>query len=170
MADRANAVRRYREALGRHQERFAVLVARETGKPLWEARQEVIASIRAVDLLLEEGVHLLQPRILDEREARSDYRPRGVVGIVTPYNLPLLIPTLEVCAALLAGNAVVLKPSKFTPGVGQGVAEMMDRSRLPRGVFNLIQGPGSGIGHRLVTHKGLDALLFSGSFSTAMAI
>ncbi|MEZ4317063.1 MAG: aldehyde dehydrogenase family protein [Myxococcota bacterium] len=168
--DRAKAVRKFRDSLNKFQEKFAVLITRETGKPIWESRQEVIASIRAVDLLLEEGLTLLEPRILDEREARSDYRPRGVVGILVPYNLPLLIPTLHCCAALLAGNSVVLKPSKFTPGVGQAVAEMMDRCKLPRGAFNLVQGSGTGIGQKLVTHPGLDALIFSGGFDTAMAI
>lgn len=170
MPERAAAVRKFREAVNRHQEKFAELLTRETGKPLWESRQEVVAAIRAVDLLLEDGIVLLDPRVLDEKEARSDYRPRGVVGIICPYNLPLLIPTLQSASALLAGNTVVFKPSKFTPGSGQLVAEMWDRCRLPRGVFNLVQGSGSGIGQRLATHRGLDVLLFSGSFATAMAI
>jgi len=166
-ADRAKAVRKYRDVLHKQQERFAILITRETGKPLWESRQEVIASVRAVDLLLDEGMALLEPRILHEREARSDYRPRGVVGVLVPFNLPLLISTLKACAALLAGNSVVIKPSKFTPGVGQAVAELFDRCRLPRGTFNMIQGSGKGIGQRLATHEGLDALLFSGTFPTA---
>lgn len=167
---RSTALRKYKEQLGRARDYFAALITRETGKPLWEARQEVLASMRAIDLLLEDGVDLLEPRILDEREARSDYRPRGVVAILAPYIMPLLIPTLNVASSLLAGNTVVFKPSKFTPGVGQGVAELIDRCRLPRGVFNLAQGSGSGIGQRLATHPGVDALLFSGSFATAMAL
>ncbi len=168
--DRAKTIRKYRDVLNKQQERFAVLISRETGKPLWEARQEVIASIRVVDLLLDEGMALLEPRVLNEREARSDYRPRGVVAILVPYNLPLLIPTLHACAALLAGNTVVLKPSKFTPGVGQGVAELMDRCKLPRGTFNLVQGSGTGIGQKLASHPGIDALLFSGGYGTAVAL
>ncbi|MEN0068214.1 MAG: aldehyde dehydrogenase family protein [Myxococcota bacterium] len=168
--DRVKALRKYRDVLSKRQERFAELITRETGKPKWEARQEVIASIRAVDLLLEEGVTLLGPRVLSEREARSDYRPHGVVAILVPYNLPLLIPTLHVAASLLAGNTVVLKPSKFTPGVGQALGEALDRCKLPRGAFNLIQGSGTGIGQRLATHPGIDALLFSGSFATAVRL
>ncbi len=165
--DRTKALRRYRDVLSKRQESFANLITRETGKPWWEARQEVVASIRAVDLLVEEGMSLLEPRILNEREARSDYRPRGVVGVLVPYSLPLLVPTLQLSAALLAGNTVVFKPSKFTPGVGQAVGEVFDRCRLPRGTFNLVQGSGAVIGEKLATHPGIDALMFSGSYATA---
>ena len=170
LSERAVPVRRLRDHISRHQDAISTLITRETGKPVWEARQEVIASIRSLDLLLEEGLSVIDPRILDEREARSDYRPRGVVGILSPHNMPMLVPTLQVGAALLAGNSVVFKPSKFTPGVGQAIAEMADRCRLPRGVFNMVQGSGAVIGQKLATHVGIDALLFSGSFGTAMAI
>jgi succinylglutamic semialdehyde dehydrogenase len=169
-ADRAKAVRKYRDVLSRQHERIAALVTRETGKPLWEARQEVIASTRAVDLLLEEGLGLLESRVLHEHEARSDVLPRGVVGMVVPFTLPLLVPTLQACAALLAGNAVVFKPSKYTPAVGQAVVELFDRCRLPRGVVNLVQGSGNAVGRRLAGHPGLDALLFGGSWSGARAV
>lgn len=170
ISERAQALRRYREVLSKQQERFAILIAREVGKPLWEARQEVISAVRAIDLLLEEGLSMVEPRVLDEREARADWLARGVVGILAPYNLPLLIPTLQAGAALVGGNTVVLKPSKFTPGVGQGIAEIFDRCKLPRGVFNMVHGSGSGVGTRIATHPSLDALLFSGSFTTAQAI
>ena len=62
---------------------------------LAEQVEERIAAIRAVDLLLEEGIQLLEPKILNEREARSDFRPRGTTAILAPYNLPLLLPTLR---------------------------------------------------------------------------
>ena len=169
-ADRSKAIRKFRDVLSRKQDQFAKLITRETGKPWWEARQEVIASIRAVDLLLEDGMLLLEPRVLNEREARSDFRPRGVVGILVPYSLPLLVATLHAAAAILAGNAVVVKPSKFTPGVGQAVGEAFDRCKLPRGTFNLVQGSGAAIGHRLATHPGIDALMFSGSHATAVKL
>ncbi len=170
LKDRATIVRRLREVMSKHQQKIATLVTRETGKPVWESRQEVVAAIRAVDLLLDEGLALLEPRVLDQYQARSDYRPRGVVGILAPYNLPILIPVLQIAAAMLAGNTVVYKPSKFTPGVGQAIAEALDRCRLPRGVFNLVQGSGSGVGQRIATSPSLDALLFSGSYQTATAI
>lgn len=168
--DRAGAMRRFRDGMARHQEKLARLMLRETGRPLWETRQEVLASVRAIDLFLDDGITLLAPRVYDEIGARSDRVPRGVVGILTPYTFPLLLPTTQIAAALLSGNAVVFKPSKYVPGSGQAIAELLDGCRLPRGVFNLVQGPGSVVGHRLATSHGLDALLFSGSYTTGQSI
>ena len=170
LSDRAATVRRYRDQLARNQERVARMITRETGKPLWEGRQEVLAAIRALDLLLDEGVAMLGPRVIEEIGARSDRVPRGVVGILCPYNFPTLVPSLQASSALLAGNAVVVKPSKFTPGVGQLLAELWDRCKLPRGVYNMVQGPGSVVGQRMVLSPGLDALVFTGTYSTASAI
>lgn len=168
--DRVTAVRRFREAIHRVQDRMSRLITRETGKPLWEARQEVLATLRALDIYLDEGVATLAPRIIEEQGARSDRLPRGVVAVVSPYTFPALLPATQTAAALLAGNTVVLKPSKYTPGVGQLLAEMWDQCKLPRGVFNLVQGPGAVVGQRLVAHTGVDAVVFSGSYSTAQAI
>lgn len=168
--DRAATLKRFRDQLTRFQERLARLVTRETGKPIWEARQEVLAAIRAVDLFLDIGYTLLAPRVIDEVGARSDRMPRGVVGVIAPFNFPVLLPVSHTSAALLAGNAVVFKPSKYTPGTGQAIAELWDRCRLPRGAFNMVQGPGAVIGQRIVTHPGLDALLFNGSYQTCVAL
>lgn len=170
LADRTSAVRRFRDHLAHHQEPMARLLTRENGKPLWEARQEVASAVRAVDLFLDEGASVLGPRALDDVSARSDVLPRGVVGVVNPYNLPVLLGATTTAAAVLAGNAVVVKPSKFTPGVGQLLAELWDRCKLPRGVVNLVQGSGSVVGNRLVSHAGLDALLFAGSFESAREV
>ena len=170
LADRHAAVTRFRESLNRHQERLARLVTRETGKPIWEARQELRAAVRAIDLFLDEGVQLLRPRVIEEIGARSDRLPRGVVATLTPYNFPILLPATHTAAAILTGNAVITKPSKFTPGVGQAVAEMWDRCKLPRGVFHMVQGPGAVVGQRMVLHPGVDALMFTGSYSTAATL
>lgn len=170
LTDRAAAVRRFRDQVARSQERLARMVSRETGKPLWESRQEVLASVRALDLLLDKGVQMLQPTVIEEIGARSDRVPRGVVGLLCPSNFPLLIPAMQSAAALLAGNSVVAKPSKFTPGVGQLIAELWDRCRLPRGVYNMVQGPGTVVGQRLVLHPQVSVLSVAGSYATAATI
>jgi acyl-CoA reductase-like NAD-dependent aldehyde dehydrogenase len=168
--ERAAALYRLREALLHLQENLAILITRENGKPFWEARQEVDATVRLLDVLMEDGVGLLASQVVDEVGARMDRIPRGAVAVITPYNLPLLVPVSHTAMALMAGNSVVLKPSKFTPGVGQAVADLWDRCRLPRGVFNMVQGSGAVVGQRLAVHPGIDMLLFTGSFETAMNV
>ena len=170
LMDRAAAVRRFREQLLTCQEPAARLLTREVGKPLWESRQEVASAVRAIDLFLDDGVGLLAPRVIEEISARTDYLPRGIVGIVTPYNLPVLLGVTMSVASILGGNAVVMKPSKFTPGIGQFLAELWDRCKLPRGVFNLVHGSGGVIGQRLVAHSRLDALLFVGGYDSAREV
>ncbi len=170
LMERAAAVRRFREQFGRHQDDAAHLLTRETGKPLWEARQEATAAIRSVDLFLDDGLGLIAPRVIEEIGGRADYVPRGVVGVVNPYVMPLLQAVQTTVAAVMGGNAVVMKPSKFTPAVGQHVAEMWDRCKLPRGVVNMVHGSGSVVGQKLVAHHGLDALVFAGGYDTARDI
>ena len=167
LMERAAAVQRYREQLQELAEPVASLIVREAGKPLWEARQEVAASLRALDLLLDDGVGLVAPRVMEDIAGRTDYVARGVVAIVNPSVLTLTNAVLTTSAAILGGNGVVYKPSKYSPVVGQTVAELWDRVKLPRGVFNLVQGPGAAVGQRLVNHPGIDALLFTGSYETA---
>jgi acyl-CoA reductase-like NAD-dependent aldehyde dehydrogenase len=168
--DRAASLRTLSRQLQRYAEPIATLVSRETGKPLWEARQEVTAASRAIDLVIEDGLPALEPRVVQRREAWAERRPHGVVGVITPYNFPILIPALHTAAALLAGNAVILKPSTLAPASGQAFAEAVDRSRFPRGVFNLVQGPGSVTGARLCVHPQLKALLVTGRYETAMQV
>jgi succinylglutamic semialdehyde dehydrogenase len=170
VGDRATAVFRFREALVGLQDHLAILVTRETGKPLWEARQEVHSTVRMLDVLLEDGLGMLSSSSMEDMGARMDRMARGVVALITPYTTPLLIPASQSAMALLAGNAVVFKPSKFAPGVGQAVADLWDRCRLPRGVFNMVQGSGSVIGAAIAGHPGVDEVLFTGSFETAMSL
>ncbi len=168
--DRAALVRLFREQVFAWQEPVSRLLSRETGKPLWEARQEIVGAVRDIDLYLDEGLGLLAPRTLAESGARSDFVPRGVVAVLCPYTYPFRVAATRTAAAVLSGNAVVYKPSKFTPAVGQAVAELWDRVRAPRGVVNMVQGSGSVVGQKLITHPGVSALLATCSFKTAMAV
>ncbi len=170
LMERAAAVRRFRDHLAAQQEPLARVVSRETGKPLWEARQEVATSVRAIDLYLDDGLALIAPRLIEEIGGRTDYVPRGVVAMVCPYNVPALLGSTLSAAAILGGNALVMKPSKFTPGTGQFIAELWDRCKLPRGVFNLVLGSASVIGQRLISNPGIDALIFHGSAEAAREI
>lgn len=168
--DRAGAVRRFRGAIGRHRERLVALISRETGKPLWQARREVIETLKTLDHVLDAGLSGLAPNVVEDVAGRNDAIPRGVVALLCPFNYPALIPATHSATAVLAGNTVVYKPSKFAPGVGQLVAELWDQCRLPRGVVNMVQGSGSGVGKRLITHSAIDALVVAGGFATAMDV
>jgi aminomuconate-semialdehyde/2-hydroxymuconate-6-semialdehyde dehydrogenase len=96
--------------------------------------------------------------------------PVGVVGVICPWNLPLLLLTWKVAPALAAGNAVVVKPSSDTPGTATLLAEVMRDAGVPPGVYNLIHGPGKDVGDALARHPGIDAITFTGESRTGQSI
>ncbi len=168
--DRRSAVVRLADRLEQSGQDLARLMTRETGRALWESRTEVAASARAMRLVAEEAGDACLGGVVRDGAAGWDCRPLGVVGIITSFALPLFTAAVQTAAALLAGNTVVVKPSKYAPATGQGLAELVDSARLPRGVFNLVQGPGESVGQRLAAHPELNALLFTGQRSTAVHV
>ncbi len=168
--ERANCLQRYRAALATNVDFVAWVISRETGKPRWEAHAEVLATIKRIDVTLAEGVPLLEGWRLKELNGGCEFHPRGVVAVLGTYSMPLQLPSIHIIPALLAGNTVILKPSKYTPAVGQVLAEMMDRARFPRGVFAMIQGNGKGVGARLAAHRDVDAVHLDGSLETAQQL
>jgi aminomuconate-semialdehyde/2-hydroxymuconate-6-semialdehyde dehydrogenase len=98
-------------------------------------------------------------------------KPLGVIGIITPWNLPLLLMTWKVAPALACGNCVVVKPSEETPATATLLAEVIQAAEIPAGVFNLVHGFGGGsAGEFLTTHPGVDAITFTGESRTGAAI
>jgi aldehyde dehydrogenase (NAD+) len=97
-------------------------------------------------------------------------RPLGVVGLITPWNFPIAIPAWKVAPALAFGNTVVLKPADLAPGCAWAMAEILSRTALPRGVFNLVMGPGRVVGQSMVTHPGIAGISFTGSVETGRSI
>ncbi|WP_415394064.1 aldehyde dehydrogenase family protein [Paracoccus sp. SJTW-4] len=98
------------------------------------------------------------------------WEPIGVTALITPWNWPMNQVTLKVVAAVLAGNTVVLKPSEIAPLSSMVFAEMMDEAGFPKGVFNLVNGDGAGVGTHLSTHKDVDMVSFTGSTRAGIAI
>lgn len=158
---------RYRDQLASHIELLASFVTRETGKPFWEAHSEVLATIKRIDITLEHGLPLIESWRLHELEGGCEYHPRGIVAVLGTHNLPLLTPNTHIIPCLLAGNVVIFKPSKYTPAVGQLIAEFIDRARFPKGVFSMIQGSGKVVGRDLATHPEIDSIHLEGSVETA---
>jgi aldehyde dehydrogenase (NAD+) len=96
-------------------------------------------------------------------ENRVLYEPAGIVALITPWNWPMNQIVAKVAPAIAAGNCVILKPSEQTPGSAQIFAEILDAAGVPKGVFNLVQGDGPGVGTALAKHPGIDMISFTGS-------
>lgn len=97
-------------------------------------------------------------------------KPKGVVAVIGPWNLPLLLMTWKVGPALACGNTVVVKPSEETPRTASLLGEVMNEAGVPKGVFNVVLGRGSVVGDALITHTGLDAITFTGSTATGQRV
>lgn len=169
--ERVAVLRAYEERLRREREPFAALISRETGKPRWEALTELDAMIGKVGI----SIDLAAQRRAEDRlelpgaEARTRFRPIGVMAVLGPFNLPGHLPNGHVIPALLAGNTVVLKPSELTPAVGARMVELFEDAGLPAGALQLVQG-GRETGAALVSQAGIDGVLFTGSYAGGRAI
>lgn len=139
------------------------LITREMGKPVKEARSEVLGMADQIEAKLPEIVTALQPSVIDDARVRSTlYRePLGVCAAIAPWNFPLYEPLDLAIPALAAGNTVLLKPSEVTPLVGAAAAEILNHS-LPPFVLQVIQG-GEEQGKALVRSEGVDLVAFTGS-------
>lgn len=160
---RVDAARRFRAALEARKESIAEMIARETGKPLWECRGELASMIGKVELSIAAQAERTGERRSEMPfgQAVLRHRPHGVMAVLGPFNFPGHLPNGHIVPALLAGNTVVFKPSEMTPGTGAAMAEAWAEADLPEGVFQVIQG-GRGTGEALVDGP-IDGLLFTGS-------
>ena len=138
----------------------------EMGKVLAEAKGDVQEGIDMTYYTAGEGRRQfgdVVPAELPNKWAMSMRHPLGVVAAVTPWNFPFAIPTWKIMPALVLGNTVVFKPASFTPMLAVRLVEIMAEAGLPKGVLNLVLGPGGSIGDALVTHPGVDLVSFTGS-------
>lgn len=170
IGERVDRLRAIADQLHQITNQLAAVVTSEVGKPVWEARMEVLAAVRQCDILLRDGPALMAPQAIDSIHGASRRWPLGVVAAIAPTPLPVFVPMGYLLSALVAGNTVVFNPSSRTPAVGQLIAEVIDRSNLPRGVFSMVQGPGEPIGWKLATHPQVDALVYAGHVRHARTI
>ncbi len=171
LEERAEILRRYESGLRDAYSELSCALARETGKPLWEAKTEIDATIAKVSVSIE---MLDRRRAVEQIEvagvvARTHYRPIGVLAVLGPFNLPAHLPNGHLVPALLAGNTIVFKPSELTPGIGARLVELLSDAGLPSGVANLVQG-GRFVGESLVGAQEIDGVLFTGSYAGGRAI
>ncbi|MDJ0835289.1 MAG: aldehyde dehydrogenase family protein [Acidobacteriota bacterium] len=160
------------EILARKQE-LGLLLAREEGKTLPEAVGEVGRAGQIFKFYAGEALRLRGERIPSTRPGvmvEVTREPLGVVGMITPWNFPIAIPAWKIAPALAFGNTVVLKPAELTPACAWALADIIHRSDLPPGVFNMVNGAGSEAGAALVQHRDVAGISFTGSVETGRGI
>ncbi|MGO2507452.1 MAG: succinylglutamate-semialdehyde dehydrogenase [Vibrio hibernica] len=167
LTQRIEILERFAEELKKEHHPLAAIISQETGKPEWEARTEVQAMINKVAISIQSYHERTGEKItpMPEGQAVLRHKPHGVLAVFGPYNFPAHLPNGHIVPALLAGNCVVFKPSELTPWTAQRTLEIWQKSGLPNGVINLIQG-GKDTGIALSNHNGIDGLLFTGSANT----
>jgi len=151
-----------KEALGR-------MVTREMGKVISEGLGDVQEAIDMGYYMAGEGRRLsgeTVPSELPNKDMKSIRVPIGVFGLITPWNFPIAIPAWKIFPALICGNTVVFKPSSDTSVCAAKFIEALVEAGLPKGVLNLVHGPGGEVGEYLVSHPGVDAISFTGSSDT----
>lgn len=165
---RAAALRAYAAEVRHAREALAECIAREVGKPLWEARGEADAVAAKVELTLTEGLAAVRDAAV-EGVGQIRFLPHGVMAVIGPFNLPAHLPNGQFVPALLLGNTVVLKPSELAPSAATLLARCMHAAGLPAGTFNVVHGPASA-GARLVEHPDVDGVMFTGSLAVGQDI
>jgi len=168
---RMDVINAYRDLLVSHKDDLAKLIARETGKPLWDALGEAGAMAGKIDISVKAYQERTGSRESVNGAMRSvlKHRAHGVMAVFGPYNFPGHLPNGHIVPALIAGNSVVFKPSELTPGVAHYMAQLWQEAGLPSGVLNIVQG-GRDTGIALSQSPDIDGLLFTGSADTGRAI
>ena len=169
---RADVLIRAAEILRLERFKLAAIEVLECGKPWREADGDLAEAIDFCEFYAREMVRLDAPEARDVpgETNRLGYEPRGVVVVIPPWNFPLAIPCGMVVAALVAGNAVILKPAEQSPIIAWHLAEVLKEAGLPPGVLSYLPGKGEVVGQALVDHPGVDLISFTGSRAVGLEI
>ncbi len=160
------------EILARKEE-LGRLLSREEGKTLAEGIGEAGRAGQIFLFFSGETLRMAGEKIPSVRpgvDVEMTREPVGVVGLITPWNFPIAIPAWKVAPALAYGNTVVFKPADSVPACAHALAEIISRSGIPEGVFNLVMGRGSEVGQAMLEHPDIDAISFTGSVSTGRRV
>lgn len=172
LATRMELVRRFANEVRKDADRLATTIARETGKPLWEARAEVESVVAKVELSIRAYAERTSQRKLDsalQGTMAVRHKPHGVLVVLGPYNYPAHLPNSHIVPALIAGNAVIFKPSEKAPATGEMLARCFTRAGISAAVMQFAPG-GPAEGQAFVAHEDVDGVLFTGSASTGVSI
>jgi betaine-aldehyde dehydrogenase len=163
-ADRAALLARVADVVGQHAGDLAALEARNAGKPISDARGEIRMVADTFRYYAGAPERLLGDTIPVAGGVNMTFRePLGVVGLIVPWNFPLAIASWKMAPALAGGNTLVLKPAELTPLTALEFEKLALEAGLPEGVVNVVAGPGSVCGQRLVEHPDVAKIAFTGS-------
>jgi len=172
IAYRIETLRRFANVVRKRTDEFADLISRETGKPLWETKTEVGAVVNKVEISVAAYADRT-PQKKHEAALGSKvavrHKPHGVLAVLGPFNFPAHLPNGHIVPALIAGNAIVFKPSEKTPATGEFLVECYRESGVPEGAIRLLIG-GPNEGRELASQPGIDGLLFTGSARAGSAL
>jgi succinylglutamic semialdehyde dehydrogenase len=169
---RCEALRRFANEVRAREQDFADTISRETGKPYWEARTEVRSVVNKVEISINAYSERTPTRKLEAalgNKVAVRHKPHGVLAVLGPYNFPAHLPNGHIVPALIAGNAVVFKPSEKTPASGAFLVHCFHAAGIPDGVVRLLIG-GPEQGRALASEPGIDGLLFTGSARAGMSL
>ena len=172
LAYRIETLRRFANVVRARTQEFAELIARETGKPLWETKTEVGAVINKVEISVSAYADRTPQKKLEAalgNKVAVRHKPHGVLAVLGPFNFPAHLPNGHIVPALIAGNAVVFKPSEKTPASGAFLVDCYREAGVPEGAIRLLIG-GPDQGRDLASQPGIDGLLFTGSARAGTAL
>ncbi len=172
ITSRSETLRRFANQLLTHEDSLADLIARETGRPVWDAREEITASIARVEQTIAAYASRSSQTRQDAGRGGAQalrHRPLGLVAVVGTRSQPLLCATGHLLPALMAGNSVVFKPSEKTPATGARIVELGHAAGIPEQALRCLQG-GAQTAQALMSHPAVRAILFTGSTRTGLAI
>lgn len=173
VSERAEIFHRYRDLVLAHRDELMDMAQAETGKSRAAAQEEVLDIAMTSRHYARTAAKLLAPKrvtgmlpVLTKTTVR--YQPKGIVGIISPWNYPMTLAVSDAIAALLAGNGVVLKPDSQTPYCALAVVELLYKAGLPRDLFAVVPGPGSVVGTAIVENT--EYVMFTGSTATGQLL
>ena len=170
---RADALEMIGTELLARKDEIGRILSREEGKPLANGIAETMRAAQIFKFFAQEALRIEGTQLASVRpnvDVTITREPVGVVGLICPWNFPIAIPAWKIAPALAFGNAVVFKPADLVPATAWALSEIISRSGLPKGVFNLVMGRGSVVGQTMLDSRDVNALSFTGSVQTGAKV
>jgi alpha-ketoglutaric semialdehyde dehydrogenase len=171
--ERHDALKRIGDEILARKDELGRLLSREEGKTLAEGIGETVRAAQIFLFFSGEALRIAGEKVASVRpnvDVEITREPLGVVGLIAPWNFPIAIPSWKIAPALAYGNTIVFKPADLVPATAHALSEIIARSGLPSGVFNLVMGRGSEVGEAILTHPDVAGVSFTGSVATGRRV